>query len=53
MEKRNILDILMLLSALESWSFSVGKPLPENIHENLTNIIDELSVYITDEAAQK
>jgi len=29
MTKQNILDALMLLSALESWSFSVGKPLPD------------------------
>ena len=29
MTKPQALDLLMLLSALESWSFSTGKPLPD------------------------
>jgi hypothetical protein len=37
-----VLRILMLLSALESWSFSLSKPLPDFLHEDLMNIVNEL-----------
>jgi len=35
MTKPEALDLLMLLSALESWSFSTGKPLPQYLLERL------------------
>lgn len=37
------LDIIKLLSALESWGFSESKRIPDYLHENLTNILDELT----------
>jgi len=43
MSKQEILDTLMLLSALESWSFSEGKQLPDYLHENLCNAVERLS----------
>lgn len=35
MTKPQALDLLMLLSALESWSFSTGNPLPDYLLERL------------------
>ena len=35
MTKPQALDLLMLLSALESWAFSTGKPLPDYLLERL------------------
>lgn len=35
MTKPQALDLLMLLSALESWSFSTGKPMPDYLLERL------------------
>ncbi len=42
MTKQDHLDILMLLSALESWSFSVGKPLPDYLLEKLGEVLVKL-----------
>lgn len=35
MTKPQALDLLMLLSALESWALSTGKPLPDYLLERL------------------
>lgn len=43
MNKQQILDILMLLSALESWSFAIGEKLPDYLHENISNSVDVLA----------
>ncbi len=40
---KEILEILMLLSALESWSFSTKQMIPDYLHERLSNSIDLLS----------
>ena len=42
MTKPQVLDLLMLLSALESWSFSTGKPLPDHTFDAMQNAIDNL-----------
>lgn len=42
MTKQQTLDLLLLLSALESWAFSVGKPLPDYLHDRLGSSVDEL-----------
>ncbi len=42
MSKPQALDLLMLLSALESWSFSTGKPLPDYLFERLDKAIAQL-----------
>lgn len=39
MTKRQALDTLMLLSAIESWSSSTKERLPEYVYENLSEII--------------
>ena len=41
-DKALALRILMLLSALESWSFSTGKPLPDHTFEELQSIVAAL-----------
>jgi hypothetical protein len=43
MTKQELLDTLMLLSAMESWSFSMGKPMPAHLHKKLTNCVERLS----------
>jgi len=48
MSKKQTLDILMLLSALESWAFSDGKHLPDYLHDNLSNAVDVLTREILD-----
>lgn len=35
MTKEQALQIIKLLSALESWSFSMKEPMPEYLHEDL------------------
>jgi len=42
MIKPDALEIIILLSALESWAFSTGKPLPDYLMDRLQNAIDAL-----------
>ena len=46
MTKEQTLEILKLLSALESWGFSNDKRLPDYLHERLCAVIDVLTVEI-------
>jgi hypothetical protein len=46
MTKEQALEIIKLLSALESWSFAQGNRLPDYLHEQLCSIIDQLSVEV-------
>ena len=50
MDRKQTLEILMLLSALESWAFSVGKFLPDYLHDNLSRIVTELSEQLLEES---
>ncbi len=43
MTKPEALEIIMLLSALESWSFSTGKLLPDYLMDRLQKTIDVLA----------
>jgi hypothetical protein len=43
---KEILEILMLLSALESWGFSTKQMIPDYLHERLANSIDLLSSHL-------
>ena len=42
LDRQEIIDLLMLLSALESWAFAQGKMLPDYLHERLSDSIDNL-----------
>lgn len=43
MTKQECLDLLMLLSALESWSFSTKERLPDYLHDRLADGVAVLS----------
>jgi hypothetical protein len=40
--KDDKLNLLTLLSAVESWSFSVKEHFPDHLHENLLSAVDTL-----------
>ena len=42
--KKEILDLLMLLSALESWGFSSQTLCPDYLHERIDESVELLSV---------
>jgi hypothetical protein len=46
MSKKDYLEILSLLSALESWSYSHDRQLPDWLQENLDNSIDKLKAEV-------
>ena len=50
MTKKQTLDLLMLLSALQSWPFSTSNPLPDYLHEQLCNALAVLSKEILTDA---
>jgi len=43
MNKENLLELIKLLSAIESWSFSNGQKMPDYLFEKLDRTIDLLS----------
>ena len=43
MSKSESLELLKLLSALESWSFANGSQLPDYLHDRLQEAIDRLT----------
>ena len=51
MTKKDYLELLMLLSALESWCFSMSdqKHLPDWLVENIGNSVDKLRAEILEE----
>jgi hypothetical protein len=42
MNRQQAIELLMLLSALESWSFSAQAPIPDYLHERLADQIETL-----------
>lgn len=49
MSKAEILELLKLLSAMESWSFSTGAHLPDYLGDKLAGHIDLLTEVILNE----
>lgn len=43
MDKEFVLELLKMLSALESWSFSVKAPFPDYLAESLNSAIERLT----------
>ena len=43
MNKADCLDVIKLLSALESWGFSQKENLPDYLHDRLLDAIEKLS----------
>ena len=50
MDKKEALNIMILLSALESWSFSVGSRLPDYLSEGLCDAQDVLTKIVLGES---
>jgi hypothetical protein len=46
--KKEILDLLMLLSAIESWGFSSNTLCPDYLHEKIDASVDRLSAVLLD-----
>lgn len=47
--RKLFLDILMVLSALESYSFSIGKNMPDYLHENVASVVDRVYTELMDD----
>lgn len=43
MSKEQLLELIKLLSALESWSFSAGQRMPDYLFEKIDKAMDELT----------
>ena len=48
MTKEQALEIIKLLSAVESWSFSAGHMLPDYLHDRLSAIVEDCSKLVLD-----
>ena len=48
MTRQDKLDILILLSAIESWGFSLQSRLPDYLHERLAEIMVKLEKGVLD-----
>jgi len=53
MTKPEILDLLMLLSAMESWSFSVQSHFPDYLYEKLRNTVELLTSEVLNNEIQQ
>ena len=53
MNKQDKLAMLMLLSAIESWSFSVQTRMPEYLHDRIDATIDVLKEEILENGKQR
>ena len=49
MTRAELLQLMRLLSALESWSFSVGKVMPDYLHDDLCRMVTRLEEEILKE----
>lgn len=49
MNKEQALGMLMLLSAMESWSFALKERLPDYLHENLATNMEILANIILED----
>lgn len=43
LDKEFALELIKLLSAIESWSLSVKTPFPDHLHEYITEAVEQLS----------
>ena len=49
MTKPDLISILKLLSALESWSFARGVRVPDYLHDQLSSALDLIEIEILKE----
>jgi hypothetical protein len=43
MNREQAIELIKLLSALESWGFAAGHTIPDYLHERLSNALDKLT----------
>ena len=43
MSKKEAIDLLMLISALESWSFSASTRMPDYLYERIADAVEVLT----------
>jgi hypothetical protein len=53
MDKKDCLQVLMVLAALESWSYSHDSRLPDWLNEDINNAIDKLVAHILGDQDEK
>jgi hypothetical protein len=53
MSKEEALKIIKLLSALESWGFSIKERLPDYLHEDLCSAVEVLDKIVLDVPQEK
>jgi len=53
MDKQHALNLLLLLSSIESWMFAVGKPFPDYLHDNLSDEVLNLSTIVLSDESEK
>ena len=53
MTNKDKLDLIMLLSAMESWSFSVQSHFPDYLYERLSNAVELLTNEILNNEIQQ
>jgi hypothetical protein len=53
MDKKDCLQIIMVLAALESWSYSHNSKLPDWLQEDMSNTIDKLKAKILEDRDEK
>jgi len=53
MTNKDKLDLIMLLSALESWSFSVKSPFPDYLHDGISESIELLTSEVLNNEIQQ
>lgn len=46
MTREQMLDLLMLLAALESWAFSLQKPLPDHLQDQISACVDVMRAVV-------
>jgi hypothetical protein len=51
MSKEDALNLVKLLSALESWAFSTKNPLPDYLHDDLCVLVKKLEAVILEKRA--
>lgn len=49
MDRKQALSLLVMLSAIESWAYSTGKPLPEYLHSQMDKAVVLLGKMVLDE----
>ena len=53
MTKEETLKLIKLLSALESWAFSMKATLPDYLHEDMCMAVEKLEKIILDKTQEK